>query len=109
MENKLKDMTLGQAIMALFALASGFVVTYFVLFGASLFLTAWAVQCLWTWYMVPLGLSKIIFVHALGISVLFSTLHSSPLYKDHTPYIWPLYFTPLLLLFVGWVFHFWMV
>jgi hypothetical protein len=69
---------------------------------------------LWGWFVVPFGAPLLGFVPACGIMLLVSLIlpHSqeqaaraSSDWILHVSFFW---FLPLILLFVGWVLHFWM-
>ena len=80
----------------------------------------WIIWVLWGWFMVPLGIPVITFVHAVGISVLVGVFTSNPkpktdaehrAYQDtnnlmYAHFMWALNVT--LLLGVGWIVHQWM-
>lgn len=87
--------------------------------GVSLFLLAAfsnsvALMCLWSWYVVPLGVKSIGIIHALGLGLLVSLAKGTKMTpQKEREYNWSVSITmvfmvPAFALFFGWIVHFFM-
>ena len=94
-----------EVVVGLFVIALGFV----GLFCLGLFLNALALVCLWSWYLVPLGVGEIGYVQAMGIGLIFSLVRGTRTRKrdyDVCSEAGLVLTTPLVVLLFGWVIHF---
>lgn len=86
-------------------------IQFFLALFATL-LSGFTIKTLWGWYIIPLGVSAITLVHAIGIDTLVSFIFtvSAPT-SDQKPYWYKYIHTIsniLATLLVGWVFQFFM-
>lgn len=55
----------------------GFVVLAVVLLIISALITGWAVSTLWGWFIVPLGVEDITYIHAIGVAIFIGMFTNS--------------------------------
>ena len=84
----------------------------FILALFTTFIAGFTIKVLWGWYIVPLGVSAITLVHAIGSDALITFVVTTTAPQPSTGLYWYRFTHAVLItistLLIGWAFHFFM-
>ena len=85
----------------------GLLFVVLLIYVPLVFLYGWVLQNIWLWFIVPFGIKEISFVHAIGLGLVISLFRLNESTDDDDDKLLEkvlmAFFSPLLILFVGWI------